>query len=68
VGLFLLLLGIVPGMLYLLLAKGESRLVVRASGSEDGTSVDISWMGTNWRALAWAFLETLSPVAEPAPD
>ena len=64
VALFLFLLGVIPGMLYLLLAKGESRLVVRATPVGGGTEVDVSWLGRNWRELALAFLETLPEVPE----
>jgi hypothetical protein len=60
----LLLLGVIPAILYLLLAKGESRLVVRAMPAGACTQVEISWLGTNWRSLAFAFLETLPEASE----
>jgi hypothetical protein len=64
VAFFLFLLGVIPAMLYLLLAKGESRLVVRATPVEGATRVDINWFGTNWRRLASDFLETLPGLSE----
>jgi hypothetical protein len=60
----LLFLGVIPAILYLLLAKGESRLVVRAIPAGACTQVEITWLGTNWRSLAFAFLETLPEASE----
>jgi len=64
-GCLLLFFMILPGVLYLLLAKGgESSLTIWVSPEGSATSVKIDWSGQEWRDIAHKFLDTL-PEASP---
>lgn len=64
-GCLLLFLMILPGILYLLLAKGgESTVTIRATTETAGTLVTTDWSGQEWRGLAKQFLGSLPDIAE----
>ena len=59
-GLFLLILMILPGILYLILAKGsESTMTIAVAAEEPGTRVNIDWAGGEKWNEAKRFLNSL---------
>lgn len=66
-GCLLLLLGIIPGLLYFLLAKGtESTLTIQASPQDSGATVAAKWAGREWWSAANQFLTGLPEAPAPA--
>lgn len=59
-GLFLLFLMILPGILYLVLARGgESTMTIGVAADEAGTRISIDWAGREWWGEAKRFFNSL---------